>query len=596
MKGIILAGGSSSKLYPSSKVTNKYLLPVFNKPMINYSIETLKNSGIRDILVITGTEHAGDFMGLLGSGADIDVNITYKVQDGNGGSAHALALAEDFAGEAHVAVIFADNIFKDDFSEAVFYFQRGAQIFTKKVDEPGRFGVVEMRDDGSIRSINEKPHFPKSLLAQTGFFLYDSQVFDFIKSLSADSKGHLDITELNKVYLEKKELKMEEIKGTWSDAGTHDGLLESSILVQESFNPRRKAIGIKNEKGVEKEKTSQKVTIGITTYNSEGYILSCLESLYNQDYENFEVVVLDNGSTDSSVTLIKESFPQVQVLSYPENVGFSCAHNEIIRQSDSEFYACFNIDMVFEPNFLSELVRSIKENPTYGSVGGKLKRWDFKNHRDGDSGGKTNFIDSVGIRMLKSHRFEDIGQGEVDFGQFDQPRDIFGISGAAVLFRKEALEDTSFVNPETEKKEYFDESMFIYKEDVDLAYRLQWAGWHARFIPSAMAYHDRTTASVGQRAIDLLNNRGKKTKNINKVSYLNHQILVEKNFSEDFSPAVKGATSWWNIKVFSYLLLFETETLGQWWKYLKVRKKIRAQRKAMPRRVSRAEIEKFMES
>ena len=595
MKGVILAGGSGSQLHPASKITNKHLLPVFNKPMIHYPIDMLKRSGVCDILIITGTEHVGDFMALLGSGMDLDVNLTYKVQDGHGGTAHALSLAEDFIGDDNVAVILADNVFEEDFSETLFYFQKGAHLFTKKVEDPSSFCVVETKEDGSIRSIEEKPNFPKSSLIQTGFYLYDNQVFEFIRSLSADNKGMLGLTEVNKVYLEKNQLKTTQIQGTWADAGSHEGLLEASLLVQESFNPQRKHTKIKEEKKEKRAVKASKVTVGLISYNSESYIIPCLESLLSQDYKNFEIVVFDNGSTDGSLNVLKEKFPQIKVLSFAENVGFSMAHNEILRQTDGDFYACFNIDMIFESNFISELVRAIMENPAYGSVGGKLKKWDFRQYKKGDNG-KTNFIDSVGIKMMKSHRFEDIGQGEIDFGQFDKQRDVFGISGAAVLFKKEALDDTAFMNKDTGKKEYFDESMFIYKEDVDLAYRLQWAGWHARFTPYALAYHDRTTSSIGQRAIQLLNNRGKKTKHINQVSYLNHQILLEKNFSKDFSSSIKGATWWWNFKVFSYLLIFETETLGQWWSYLKVRKKIKKQRTSMPRRVSRTEIEKFMES
>ncbi len=594
MKGVILAGGSGKQLYPAAKVTNKHLLPVFNKPMINYSVEMLKRSGVFDILIIAGTEHTGDFMSLLGSGVEMDVNFTYKIQDGNSGTGHALALAEDFAGDDNIAVVLADNIFEEDFSETIFYFQKGANIFTKKVENPSLFSVVETKEDGTIRSIEDKPNFPKSSLVQTGFYLYDNQVFNFIRSLSEDNKGVLNLTEINKVYLQKKQLKRTKVQGMWADVGSPDGLLEASILVQEDFNPKRKHLSIK-EKKEGKEKNSPKVTVGLITYNSEKYIEPCLKTLLNQDYKNFEIIVFDNGSTDNSLKILKEKFAKVKVINLTENVGFSRAHNEILRKTKSDFYACFNIDMIFETNFLSELVRSMLRNPAYGSVGGKLKKWDFTQYKKNSVTGKTNFIDTVGIKIMKSHRFEDIGQGEIDFGQFDKPKDVFGISGAAVLYKREALEDTAFIN-ENNEKEYFDESMFIYKEDVDLAYRLQWAGWHARFTPFALAYHDRTTSSIGQKAIQLLNNREKKSKNINQVSYLNHHILLEKNFSKDFSSSVKGLTWWWNTKVFVYLLIFETETLGQWWKYLKIRKRIKAQRNSMPRRVSRSEIEKFMEA
>ncbi len=589
MKGVVLAGGSGLQCHPASKVTNKHLLPVYDKPMIFYAIETLRESGIVDIMVIVGTEFAGDFMNLLGSGSGLDVNLTYKVQPANDGPVRALSLAENFTKGECVAVMFADNIFENNFSESVFYFQKGACIFTKKVENPSDFGVVELREDKTIRSIEEKPNFPKSGIVQTGFFLYDEQVFSVIKDLKPDDKGHIGITDLNRYYLSKRLLKAESVEGVWVDAGTSEGVLEASILVQEGFNFTR-------EKRLSEEKklVTPKVTVGITIYNSAPYIESCLNSLMRQDYKAMEIVCLDNNSTDDSVAIIKQKFPTVRLIRSDKNLGFSRAHNQIIAETDGDFYACFNADMIFEPSFVTELMQPMLENPSYGSVGGKIKRWDFENARDKDAG-KTNFIDSVGIRILKTHQFEDIGQGEVDFGQFDQPRDIFGVSGAAVLLRREALKDTAFFNTEKGKWEYFDESMFIYKEDVDLAYRLQWAGWKSRFTPKAIAYHDRTTSSVGQRAINLIKNRSAKNGAVNRVSYLNHQILLEKNFSNDFSMSVKLATSWFNLKVFFFLLIFETETLGQWWKFFRLRKRLKGQQESMKRRVAQVEIEKFME-
>ena len=589
MKGVVLAGGSGLQCHPASKVTNKHLLPVYDKPMIFYAIETLRESGIVDIMVIVGTEFAGDFMNLLGSGSGLGVNLTYKVQPANDGPVRALSLVENFTKGECVAVMFADNIFENNFSESVFYFQKGACIFTKKVENPSDFGVVELREDKTIRSIEEKPNFPKSGIVQTGFFLYDEQVFSVIKDLKPDDKGHIGITDLNRYYLSKRLLKAESVEGVWVDAGTSEGVLEASILVQEGFNFTR-------EKRLSEEKklVTPKVTVGITIYNSAPYIESCLNSLMRQDYKAMEIVCLDNNSTDDSVAIIKQKFPTVRLIRSDKNLGFSRAHNQIIAETDGDFYACFNADMIFEPSFVTELMQPMLENPSYGSVGGKIKRWDFENARDKDAG-KTNFIDSVGIRILKTHQFEDIGQGEVDFGQFDQPRDIFGVSGAAVLLRREALKDTAFFNTEKGKWEYFDESMFIYKEDVDLAYRLQWAGWKSRFTPKAIAYHDRTTSSVGQRAINLIKNRSAKNGAVNRVSYLNHQILLEKNFSNDFSMSVKLATSWFNLKVFFFLLIFETETLGQWWKFFRLRKRLKGQQESMKRRVAQVEIEKFME-
>ncbi len=602
MKGIILAGGTGSRLYPSTKVTNKHLLPVYDRPMIYYPIQTLKNSGIREILIISSPEHAGDFMQLLGSGMDFDLDFTYKVQDGAGGIAQALSLAEEFAHGAPIAVSLSDNIFEDDFADEVFYFQKGAQIFVKKVEDPSRFGIVEIREDNSVRSIEEKPAFPKSNYAQTGFFLYDRHVFDYIKQIQPSKRGELEITDVNALYLQKNQLKASVISGMWVDAGTHNSLLEASLLAQESFDPdrikKRQEAKKKASKSTEALPHSPKVTVGLLTYNSEKYLEPCIRSLLAQDYENLEIVVLDNHSMDQTPNIIQRKFPQVRLIKSSENLGFARGHNRIIRSTDGDFYACLNIDMLFEPNFISELVAAINEKPIYGSTGGKLKRWDFEAFKNNSGAvqemGKTNFIDSVGLRLLKSHRFEDIGQADIDYGLYDHKKDIFGVSGAAVLLRRKALEDTAFTN-ESGEKEYFDEMMFMYKEDVDLAYRLQWAGWKCRYTPLAVGYHDRTASAVGRSAINIIKNRLKKSSRINRDSYLNHQILLKKNYSPDFSIDVKGATFWYNCKVFAYLLLFETETLGQWFKYLKMRKALTARKKAVVKRISTQEMEKVME-
>jgi len=604
MKGVILAGGTGTRLFPSTKVTNKHLLPVFDRPMIYYPIQTFKESGIRDILIVSNTENMGDFMQLLGSGMDFDVNFTYKVQDGAGGIAQALSLAEDFSGREPIAVTLSDNIFEKNFSDEVFYFRKGAQIFVKKVEDPSRFGIVEIRDDGTVRSVEEKPAFPKSGLAQTGFFLYDSQVFDFIRQIQPSKRGELEITDVNKIYLENKQLFASEISGMWVDAGTHDSLLEASLLAQEVFDSarvklRRAQKSLKSEKAVPKEVRTPKVNIGILTYNSEKYLEPCLNSLLAQDYENLEIIVLDNCSTDLTIERIEKDYHQVRLIKSTANLGFGGGHNEILRTSDGDFYACLNIDMIFEPNFISELVRTISDKPVYGSAGGKLKRWDFEAYKENHGlvreMGKTNFIDSIGIRILKSHRFEDIGQAEVDYGQYDHEKDVFGVSGAAVLYRRKALDDVAFANEEG-KKEYFDETMFMYKEDADLSYRLQWAGWKSRFSPAAVAFHDRTASAIGKKTIDIIRNRLQKNSRVNQWSYINHQILLRKNFSPDFSLEVKGSTFWYNMKVFTYILLFETETLGQWWKFFCLKKRLSLRRESMPRRVSNLEIEKMMES
>ena len=590
MKGVILAGGTGTRLFPLTRATNKHLLPVYDKPMIYYPIETLKKSGIRDILIVSNNQHVSNFMELLGSGRDFGVHFTYKVQDGAGGIADALALAEDFSAGDPIAMILSDNVFEADFTDEVLQFRSGAKIFVKSVKNPQFFGVVELDDAGVIHSFEEKPLLPKSNLVQTGFAIYDSEVFDIIRDLPPSDRGEMEITDVNRIFWEKGRLKASVIVGEWVDAGTHESLLEAGYLVKNNFDKT----SIQKNVATTNQIKTQKVTIGIVTYNSEKYVDSFFPSLLAQTYKNLEILVFDNGSTDNTIQKIREKFPTVSVETSQKNFGFGAAHNRLIRKSSGDFYFCANIDMILESDCIEWLMKTITDRPVYGSAGGKIKRWDFEVFSKASNhfleNGKTNFLDSVGIRFLRSHRFEDIGQGEVDYGQYDSPQDLFGISGAAVLYRKKALDDVAWTN-ETGEKEYFDESMFMYKEDIDLAYRLQWAGWKSRYTPKAVCYHDRTTFQEGSSAWEIIKNRRKKSKVVNEHSYLNHLILLEKNFSDHFSLGIKNATEWYNMKVFFYLLFFEPSVLWQLWRAWKMRKSIQEKKSAIPKRVTEEQIE-----
>ncbi|MDX1642184.1 MAG: sugar phosphate nucleotidyltransferase [Balneolaceae bacterium] len=220
MKGIVLAGGTGSRLYPLTKVTNKHLLPVGNKPMIYYPIEKLTEVGIEEILIVTGTEHMGDVVNLLGSGKDFGCRFTYKVQDEAGGIAQALGLAENFCGNEPMTVILGDNIFEASLSKALAgYDGTGAQILIKQVEDPERFGVAELEGD-RIVGIEEKPDQPKSEYAVTGIYMYDSQVFDLISNLEPSRRGEFEITDVNNHYIESGTMKYSILDGWWTDAGT----------------------------------------------------------------------------------------------------------------------------------------------------------------------------------------------------------------------------------------------------------------------------------------------------------------------------------------------------------------------------------------
>ncbi len=227
-----MAGGIGTRLQPLTLITNKHLLPVYDKPMILYPLETLKKSGINEIMIVCGKEHAGHFMNFLGSGKDYGVKISYALQYGAGGISEALNLAEDFTDEGKIAVILGDNIFEDDFSKEVeaFKHQDGARVFIKEVKNPERFGVAEIRGNRII-GIEEKPENPKSNYATVGFYLYNFDVFEKIKRLAPSRRGELEITDVHNMYIKEGRLSYGLVKGFWSDAGTFDSLLKTANWV-----------------------------------------------------------------------------------------------------------------------------------------------------------------------------------------------------------------------------------------------------------------------------------------------------------------------------------------------------------------------------
>jgi len=229
MKGVILAGGFGTRLRPLTLVTNKHLLPVYDKPMILYPLETLKKAGVSEIMVVCGKEHGGHFMNLLGSGKEYGVKLSYALQHGAGGIAEAVGLVEDFADEGKIAAILGDNIFEDDFSKDLQAFEKqsGAKVFVKEVQDPHRFGVAEIKED-KIIGIEEKPSKPKSNLVITGLYLFDADIFSKIKTLQPSSRGELEITDVNNLYIQEGRLSYAFVNGFWSDAGTFETLLKSA--------------------------------------------------------------------------------------------------------------------------------------------------------------------------------------------------------------------------------------------------------------------------------------------------------------------------------------------------------------------------------
>ncbi|MEO0481442.1 MAG: sugar phosphate nucleotidyltransferase [Planctomycetota bacterium] len=242
MKGVVLAGGLGSRLYPLTKITNKHLLPVYDRPMVHYPIQCLINAGIEDIMIVTGGNSAGDFLQLLGNGNDFGLKgLNYTYQQGEGGIADALRLAEHFADGEPIVVVLGDNLIEGNIRKAVEDYREqlaeseagGAKILLKEVHDPERFGVATIGDDGKVLKILEKPTAPETNLAVIGIYMYDARVFEFIRGLKPSERGELEITDVNNFYLNDGTLTSDVLNGWWTDAGTFDSLLRASNLAAE---------------------------------------------------------------------------------------------------------------------------------------------------------------------------------------------------------------------------------------------------------------------------------------------------------------------------------------------------------------------------
>ena len=247
MKGIVLAGGTGSRLFPLTKITNKHLLPIYDRPMIYYPIQTLVDAGIRDIMIVTGGRNSGDFLRLLANGKEFGLkHINYTYQEGEGGIADALGLAEHFADGQKICVVLGDNIIENDIREAAETFQAqesGAHILLKEVHDAERFGVAEV-SGGKVVGIEEKPSKPKSNLAVTGVYMYDASVFDKIHTLVPSHRGELEITDVNNAYIREGNMTFSYLPGWWTDAGTFESLLRAANLVAQSVAAKERMVRV----------------------------------------------------------------------------------------------------------------------------------------------------------------------------------------------------------------------------------------------------------------------------------------------------------------------------------------------------------------
>jgi len=240
IKGVILAGGNGTRLYPLTKVTNKHLLPIYDRPMVYYPLKTLIDSGIEEIMIVSGRGHAGHFLELLGSGTEFGVRLTYGIQEEAGGIAQALGIAEHFVDGDAVTVILGDNIFQNNIRADVTNFREGAKIFLKEVSDAGRFGVAEL-DGKKVLGIEEKPQSPKSNLAVTGIYIYDSKVFEVVRKLKPSGRGELEITDVNNYYVGKGVMEYRVVEGFWTDAGTFESLMRAGMLIKETRSREKQA-------------------------------------------------------------------------------------------------------------------------------------------------------------------------------------------------------------------------------------------------------------------------------------------------------------------------------------------------------------------
>jgi len=340
-------------------------------------------------------------------------------------------------------------------------------------------------------------------------------------------------------------------------------------------------------------KEQPKVAIGLVAWNGAKYLPACLESIQSQTYSNTELLVIDNGSTDNSVKLLEDNHPEVKLIKNPANLGFAGGHNQAIRNTSGDYYLALNQDVLMEPEYIAELVKSCEKNPHIGSAQGKIKQLTFER--------KTNMIDSLGLKLRRSGQAVNIAENEYDHGKNEEQEYIFGVAGTVPLYRRQALEDVSLKGPfAISGKEYFDETFFAYKEDVDLAFRLQLRNWRSIYVPTAVAYHERTVASQGSSEegdMAIVKNRQNKSKFARKVSFRNHHYLQQKNMLWGNFLHNAPEMMWYEIKMWGYgiarepfLLPDMAKVFSKWPEMSRKRKQIMSRRKA-----EAADIQKWFE-
>jgi GT2 family glycosyltransferase len=330
-----------------------------------------------------------------------------------------------------------------------------------------------------------------------------------------------------------------------------------------------------------------KVSINLVTWNGKKYLPYCLDSIAKQTFRDFSLLILDNGSTDGTQDYLKNCLlpvPDCRLVFNGENIGFAAGHNQALRGTEGEYVLMLNQDIILEPDFLEEIIKFLDNHPGAAAATGKLLHWDFSNNE------KTDLIDSAGLEIFKNHRVIELGAGEMDGEKWSEPREVFGVSGAAPVYRRSALNEVAIDG------EIFDEDFFSYKEDVDLAYRLRLAGFEAWFLPAARAYHDRSAKSGAKGDAEAARRRRVKSAFINYHSYKNHLFFLVKNVPAGICWRYGYRIKWYEFKKFFYLLFFEPKTLGGLGEFFRKLPKMRKKRKWIMKnkKVSTADIVKWL--
>jgi len=336
---------------------------------------------------------------------------------------------------------------------------------------------------------------------------------------------------------------------------------------------------------------SKKIYVGFITYNSTAkYLPYFLPSLKEQSFKDLKIVAVDNSEEEKNDNLIyiKNNFSEIELKQVGENIGFAKAYNIMINEAvkaGADYFLALNPDMILEPNMIEEILEVIESDDKIAAVEPKILKWDFENKV------KTNIIDSYGIICDRKFRFRDNGQGQIDNKVGGKIEEIFGFTGAAVMLNLKALEDIAFDNGKN--KEYFDELMFMYKEDCDLSLKLRLAGWKIKLADDAIVYHDRTASRVGDSMWQIIKNRTGKKRKIKLWSFFGQWVIVLKYNRVAFSLKTKFYIWWYQFEILAFTILFEQYLLGELIRIWKIRKLIRKRREQLKIRVDISEVEKL---